>query len=81
MPAAQPGARLRLGTGKPAAGACVDHLLAAAGVRHPHDRPHQRRVLAFLANTGAQVFVTGTEVPAELVAVAKPTTMFTVLAG
>ncbi|HEU4814291.1 MAG TPA: DNA replication/repair protein RecF [Xanthomonadaceae bacterium] len=30
------------------------------------DRPHQRRVLAFLAGTGAQVFVTGTEPPADL---------------
>lgn len=45
------------------------------------DRPHQRRVLGFLSNTGAQVFVTGTEVPAELSAVQKPVTMFHVEQG
>ena len=40
------------------------------------DRPHQRRVLAFLAATGAQVFVTGTEVPPELESLTHPPTLF-----
>lgn len=45
------------------------------------DRPHQRRVLGFLAATGAQVFVTGTELPAELAALGRPTRVFHVEHG
>lgn len=45
------------------------------------DRPHQRRVLAFLAGTGAQVFVTGTDLPAELEAAEGRTAVFHVEHG
>ena len=45
------------------------------------DRPHQRRVLAFLADTGAQVFITGTEAPAELAVLGQPAMMFHVEQG
>ncbi|HET8818258.1 MAG TPA: DNA replication/repair protein RecF [Xanthomonadaceae bacterium] len=45
------------------------------------DRPHQRRVLAFLEHTGAQVFISGTEAPADLARLARPATMFHVEQG
>ena len=45
------------------------------------DRSHQRRVLTFLAATGAQVFVTGTEAPAELAALDLAPAMFHVEHG
>lgn len=39
---------------------CLDDLASEL------DRPHQGRVLRFLEATGAQVFITGTDVPSEL---------------
>ncbi len=45
------------------------------------DRPHQRRVLRFLAGTGAQVFVTGTEAPADLASLTAPIATFHVEHG
>lgn len=40
------------------------------------DRPHQQQVLAFLAATGAQVFVTGTEVPPAAESLPQAPTLF-----
>jgi DNA replication and repair protein RecF len=45
------------------------------------DRPHQRRVLRRLLASGAQVFVTGTEVPAALETLATPLALFHVEHG
>lgn len=45
------------------------------------DRPHQRRVLAFLAGTGAQVFMTGTDLPTELAFLERPGAVFHVEHG
>lgn len=45
------------------------------------DRHHQRRLLELLAGTGAQVFITGTEPPPALVALAAETRMFHVEHG
>lgn len=54
---------------------CLDDLASEL------DRPHQRGVLASLATTGAQVFVTGTELPAELAIVPEPVSVFHVEQG
>ena len=45
------------------------------------DRPHQRRVLGYLAGTGAQIFITGTEPPPELARVSPTAAMFHVERG
>ena len=45
------------------------------------DRPHQQRVLEYLHGCGAQVFVTGTEVPSGLANTALDVVMFHVEHG
>ena len=54
---------------------CIDDLASEV------DRPHQYRLVELLAQTGAQLLVTGTEAPDALARLAAPVTMFHVEHG